>query len=259
MRPTSSSSHRMVDDGEAGMTPVDTRQIRVKAPVMVDGVDDGPATYPTVDLNHEAKAPKKNTYTVMLKASDDGGLSDTITVTITVMDRNEAPSSPMEGTGEAPTTPTNNAPEFPSTETGMRSVDENTAAGMNIGAPVMATDADDGDTLMYTLGGADMASFDIDGATGQLMTMEPLDFETMPSYTVEVTATDVAGASDTITVTITVTDVPEPVVPGDTNNDGMISKAEVIAAFDEYVEGRQYTKAQIIAIFDLYVDAAAGS
>ena len=36
----------------------------------------------------------KNTYTVELKASD-GALDDTITVTITVTDRNEAPSVPM--------------------------------------------------------------------------------------------------------------------------------------------------------------------
>ena len=44
---------------------------------------------------------------------------------------------------------------------------------MDIGAPVKATDADD-DMLTYTLGGADMASFDIDSATGQLMTMAAL-------------------------------------------------------------------------------------
>ena len=39
----------------------------------------------------------------------------------------------------------------------------------------MATDADD--TLTYTLGGDDAASFDFDEATGQLMTMAALDFE----------------------------------------------------------------------------------
>jgi hypothetical protein len=39
-----------------------------------------------------------------------------------------------------------------------RSVAENTAAGMDIGAAVAATDADN-DMLTYTLGGTDMASF----------------------------------------------------------------------------------------------------
>ena len=110
-------------------------------------------------------------YEVVLKVTDGSGLEDTITVTITVTDRNEAPSTPMAGTGEAPTTPANNAPEF-AAETDTREVAENTAAGENIGAPVAATDADTGDTLAYTLGGADMASFDIDGATGQLMTKD---------------------------------------------------------------------------------------
>ena len=73
---------------------------------------------------------------------------------------------------------------------------ENTAAGENIGDPVTATDADAGDTLTYTLGGADMDSFDIDDATGQLMTKAALDYEapadadTDNAYEVTVTASD---------------------------------------------------------------------
>ena len=38
--------------------------------------------------------------------------------------------------------PSNHAPEFPSTETGARSIDENSAPGTNIGAPVAASDDD---------------------------------------------------------------------------------------------------------------------
>ena len=49
---------------------------------------------------------------------------------------------------------------------------ENTATGTDIGAPVEAMDADTGDTLTYMLGGDDMASFDIDPASGQLMTKD---------------------------------------------------------------------------------------
>ena len=56
--------------------------------------------------------------------------------------------------------PENNAPEF-AAATATRSVAENTAAGMPVGAPVTATDADD-DTLTYTLGGSDAGSFAID-------------------------------------------------------------------------------------------------
>ena len=107
----------------------------------------------------------------------------------------------------------NTAPVFsdsesnPITEAG-RSVVENTAAGENVGTPVAATD-NNGDTLTYALGGTDAASFDIDPLTGQLMTKEALDYETKSSYEVMVTATDPEGASDMITVTITVTNEEE--------------------------------------------------
>ena len=105
-----------------------------------------------------------------------------------------------------------------------RSVVENTAAGMNIGAPVVATDADS-DVLTYTLTVNPGETFDIDWATGQLMTKEPLDPEgTTASYRVTVKATDPAGIpetdtdnSDTVIVVITVTNVNEPPdVDGDT-------------------------------------------
>ena len=125
---------REVDDGQNG-----TIQIVVAQPLPND--EDSPNMWDKVDLDHE----KKNSYEVELKASD-GALDDTIMVTITVTDRNEAPSVPMAASG-AVTTPTNNAPEFPAAEDGARSVAENTAAGENIGAPVMATDADPGDTF----------------------------------------------------------------------------------------------------------------
>ena len=54
----------------------------------------------------------------------------------------------------------NTAPEF-AAAMDERSVEENTAAGMYIGAAVAATDAEN-DPLTYTLGGADMASFTIE-------------------------------------------------------------------------------------------------
>ena len=91
-----------------------------------------------------------------------------------------------------------------------REVGENTPSGRNIGAPVAANDPDNGDSLTYTLGGTDAASFGIVASSGQLQTGAALDFEAKDTYTVTVTATDTASASDTITVTITVTDVNEP-------------------------------------------------
>ncbi len=138
-----------------------------------------------VMLDHETK----DTYTVMVIATDTSSLTDSITVTISVMDINEAPM--FDG------------------ETAERSVDENTAADMIIGEALMAPDPDAGDTVMYTLGGTDMASFAIDSATGQLKTMVMLDHETKDTYMVMVTADDGNGGTDTIDVTITVNDVNE--------------------------------------------------
>ena len=65
------------------------------------------------------------------------------------------------------------------------------------------------DAPTYTLGGTDAASFDIVDTSGQLQTKAPLDYETKDSYTVTVIATDPENASDTIDVTITLTNVEE--------------------------------------------------
>ena len=154
------------------------------------------------DLDYETKS----SYTVTVSVHDGknatGGADttedDSIEVTITVTDVNEAP-------------------EFPSTETGARSVAENTAVGENIGDAVTATDQDSGDTLTYSLGVADTTFFDIVETTGQLQTKAALDYETKDSYTVTVSvgdSKDAAGATDTaeddsIEVTITVTNADE--------------------------------------------------
>ena len=105
---------------------------------------------------------------------------------------------------------TNNAPVFSSSNVS-RSIAENTAAGQNVGAVVTATDADAGDTLGYTLGGTDAASFDFVESSGQIRTKSGVtyDFEAKSSYTVTVTASD-GTATAVATVTIGVTDVDEP-------------------------------------------------
>ena len=108
----------------------------------------------------------------------------------------------------------NNAPVFDPAAVS-RSVAENTAAGQNVGAAVTATDADTGDTLTYTLGGTDAASFDIVSSSGQIRTKTGVsyDHEAKASYSVIVTASDgtaTATATATATVTISVTDVDEP-------------------------------------------------
>ena len=101
----------------------------------------------------------------------------------------------------------NNPPVFTDGDSTTRSVAENTAAGQNIGTAVGATDTDGSDTLTYTLGGTDEASFSIVRRSGQLRTKASLDYETKTSYTVTITVSDGNDGGDSITVTINVTDV----------------------------------------------------
>ena len=106
----------------------------------------------------------------------------------------------------------NNAPEFPST-TATRTVPENTAVNQNVGAAIpAATDADAGDTLTYSMEGADAASFTFEASTRQIQTSAALDYEAKPSYSVTIRVSD-GTASATIDVTITVTDEDEPPEP----------------------------------------------
>ena len=106
----------------------------------------------------------------------------------------------------------NSDPTFPMS-TADRDVEENTAAGQNVGAVLTATDADM-DTLTYTLEGADSASFDLVTVSGsaQIRTRTGVtyDHEVKSSYTVVVKADDNnGGTAATVTVTITITDVDE--------------------------------------------------
>ena len=87
-----------------------------------------------------------------------------------------------------------------------REISEDAALGAKVGEPVVAADPD-GDTLAYTLGGDDAASFTIGATTGQLTTQTALDHQTKPDYAVTVVATDPSGATAEIRVAITVTAV----------------------------------------------------
>ena len=101
----------------------------------------------------------------------------------------------------------NVAPEFADSEDGARSVCWRTRwRGRTSATRWRQTDAN-GDALTYALSGTDAASFDIDTDTGQLMTQAALDYETKNAYTVTVAASDSGGLSDSIDVTITVTNV----------------------------------------------------
>ena len=126
---------------------------------------------------------------------------------------------------------TNKAPSF-ATTTATRSVAENSSPGTQVGAAVAATDAD-GDTLYYSLSGADAGSFEVGGQTGQITVKNGsgLDHETKPSYAVTVGASDRLddrGDADTVVdatvaVTVNVADVAEP--PGKVGGVGVSAAA----------------------------------
>ena len=169
----------------------------------LSGVDAASFSIVSTTGQLKTKAPldyeKKNAYAVTVIASDGNGGTGSIGVAINVTDVNE-----------------NNPPVFAENNT-TRSIPENTPAGVHIGEPVSAKDADSGDTLAYTLSGTDAAAFAIDQTTGQLKTKAALDFETKNAYAVVVTASD--GSQETTTrVAIRVTDVDESRAPAFAGN-----------------------------------------
>ena len=151
-----------------------------------------------------------NTYVVTVKLTDSGGLSDTLTFTVTVTDVNEAPVITTTAT--------------------TASVAENSTAVLMLAA----SDVDASDTQTWSVEtDDDGGKFDIDSTTGALTFKNPPNFE-MPTdvgdtaedntYAVTVKVTDAGGLSDTHTLIVTVTDVNEAPVITDTETS--ISKQE---------------------------------
>ncbi|NLQ04564.1 Ig-like domain-containing protein, partial [Cylindrospermopsis raciborskii] len=133
-----------------------------------------------------------NAYSVTVTATDSGGLTATQTVTVNVTGVNEAPSF-------AAPTATFSTPEN----------------STSVGTITAATDPDGGDTLTYTLSGADAAKFNFDATSRVLSFKTAPNFEVPGSaagtnaYSVTVTATDSGGLTATQTVTVNVTGVNE--------------------------------------------------
>ena len=171
-------------------------------PVVATDVDNDPLTYYLSGTDATAFDIDSTTGQLKTKAARNYNDKAAYTVTVTVSDGSLiteiAVTVNVIGTGTD--TPTNSAPLFVDGNHIERTVAENTAKGVNIGKPIVATDADN-DSLTYTLGGTDAASFDIDDATGQLKTNADLDYETKNTYTVTVTASD-GNLAITITVII---------------------------------------------------------
>ena len=153
------------------------------------------------NLDHEGTS---NSYSVTVMVTD-GMATATIVVNITVTDVNEPPA-------------------FGDDVSTTIEIAENTPGGTKVGAPVTATDPDNGDTLAYSLTGADSERFVV-AADGQITVAANavLNFEETPSYTLTLGVKDNKDADsnaapmeaddDTVTVTISLTDVLPPPAP----------------------------------------------
>ena len=104
---------------------------------------------------------------------------------------------------------TNLAPSFRAGTEATRVVAENASPGTAVGDRVTAFD-NDGDSITYSIEGDDASLFAID-QTGQVSVAEgaALDYEAAISHAVTLRVSDGRGKSDTIALTITVTNVEE--------------------------------------------------
>ena len=179
----------------ANDTDPDTERAALTVSVLRDPLD-GTASVErdrTITYTPNANFAGENSFTYRLS---DGSLSDAGSVTVTVEAVNDAPAFPAA--------------------TAERSVSENAQPDTNVGTPVTARDIDSA-TLIYRLTGA--SEFEIDEDTGQIQVAPgvTLDRERTPSYEVTVTASDGKGGTDSITVTINVSNVNEaPTAVNDT-------------------------------------------
>ncbi|WP_216644394.1 cadherin domain-containing protein, partial [Microcystis aeruginosa] len=147
-----------------------------------------------LQINNSPDFETKNSYSIRVKTTDQGGLSFEKTLTITVNDVNENPSN------QAPTDLALSA----------TTVNENVPVNTVIGT-FSTTDPDTGNSFIYSLvtgtGDTDNSAFSIVG--NQLQINNSPDFETKNSYSIRVKTTDQGGLSFEKTLTITVNDVNE--------------------------------------------------
>ena len=112
--------------------------------------------------------------------------------------------------------PADNLPAAPNLDVGIpvAAVDDDSTGTFAVGGYTDTETRDRIDGLTYTLSGMDAAHFHVVPATGQILTVDKLDYEAKNSYMVTVTATDPWDSYDSIDVTINVSNVDEvPVTP----------------------------------------------
>jgi RHS repeat-associated protein len=140
-------------------------------------------------INASPDFEAKSSYSILVRTTDQGGLSYDKALTISITDVNEAPTSLVLSNNVTP---------------------ENVAPGSVIGT-LTSIDPDANNTFTYSLvagtGSTDNAAFTIAG--NQLKINASPDFEAKSSYSIRVRTTDQGGLSYEKTLTISITDVNE--------------------------------------------------
>ena len=138
------------------------------------------------NLNFEATT----SYTLTLTVSDGTTTSAAQSITINIIDQNEAPIL------------------IPASSL---SINENSANGTLVGT-ISGSDVDAGDVLRYAiLGSGPVAPFTIDAVTGQIRVVDSslLNFEAVTRINLTVEIRDAAGLTDTQVVTVNLNDLNE--------------------------------------------------
>ena len=175
----------------------------------------------SAEFDHEnpADSDGDNVYELSLQVTDgvdgdgnaDDSVDDEIDVTVMVTNVNESP-------------------EFLSLTVELE-IDENTSANTNIGGPIVAIDPES-PQLTYSLRGVDAGSFGIDAASGQIMTVEMLDYEARNAFEVTLVATDEGNLLAEVAVIIRISNVNEAPVAETVIQDRTLVESDGVDQFD---------------------------
>ncbi|MDO6683810.1 cadherin repeat domain-containing protein, partial [Oceanobacter sp. 5_MG-2023] len=143
-----------------------------------------------VTLLADADYETKSSYSFTVTAIDGAGNHTDQAVTLAVNNLDEA------------------APSITSGATAT-AIAENSGSGQVVYTATADDSADISDGVTFSLSGDDATYFSINSATGEVTLLADADYETKPSYSFTVTATDGAGLQDSQTVTLAVNDQDE--------------------------------------------------
>ncbi|MBF0214077.1 MAG: cadherin domain-containing protein, partial [Magnetococcales bacterium] len=178
-------------DPDAGTTLLWSLSGSDAARFVIDAASGAVSFVQSPDFESPADSGADNLYEIQLIVTDQGGLTATRSLSVTVTDRNESPSV---------------------TSASSLSFAEN---GTGTVLTATASDPDANDTRSWSLSGSDAALFAIDAASGAITFLQAPDFESPADsgadnlYDLQVTVTDAGGLTASGSVAITVTGVNE--------------------------------------------------